>query len=453
MSRQHVVILGNGITGITVARHIRKHSDDRITVVSGESDHHFSRTALMYIYMGDLTYSDTKAYEDEFWPKNRIELKRAWVERIETTGKKLIFDDGAALDYDSLIVATGSKPVRFGWPGQDLDGVQSLYSIQDVELMEKASARTKRTVIVGGGLIGVEVAEMLASRGIEVVFLVREANFWGTVLPEGEAKLVAREIHRHGIDLRPNSELREILPDALRRVRAVVTKAGEEIPCEMVFLTTGVAPNIAVAKAAGIECDRGVLVDPFFRTSVVDVYSGGDCAQHRVVPTGRRPVEQVWYTGRIHGEHIAANLCGKLQPYAPGIWFNSAKFFDIEYQTYGIVLPKLAEGEASFYWEHPEGNKCCRINFDQATGSVLGVNVFGLRQRHEVWEAWIAKRTPIQEVMRDLAAANFDPEFYRQYEASIIASFNAAYPGHTVELRTKKGLFSGFMKQFKKPVH
>ncbi|MFQ3670410.1 MAG: FAD-dependent oxidoreductase [Verrucomicrobiia bacterium] len=446
MSR-HILIIGNGVTGVTAARHIRKRSaEDRITIISGETDHHFSRTALMYIYMGHLTYHDTKPYPDDFWPKNRIHLKRGWVQQIDPSAHAVTFADGTAEPYDELILATGARPNKFGWPGQDLDAVQGLYSYQDLESMEKYSPTTKRAVIVGGGLIGVEVAEMLLSRGIEVTFLVREKAFWSSILPLQEAQLVGREIQRHGVDLQFESELAEILPDAHGRARAVVTKTGQHIDCQMVFLTAGVSPNIDFIKPSGIECDRGVLVDEFFRTNTPHVWAGGDCAQHRHPPPDRRPVEQVWYTGKIHGEHIAANLCGDARPYQPGIWFNSAKFFDIEYQTYGTVLNRARDHEEDFYWEHPADGISFRLRFDRHTHAVTGVNVFGLRHRHAVWEAWLARKTPVGDVMADLGAANFDPEFYQQHEPAIRAAFNRKFPEHTVQPRTGKGLFSKFLK-------
>lgn len=446
MSRS-IVIIGNGVTGVTAARHIRKRSaKDRITIISGETDHHFSRTALMYIYMGDLTYNDTKPYPDDFWAQNRIDLKRGWVKKIETEKQVVIFSDGTQTAYDELILATGARSNKFGWSGQDLDAVQGLYSYQDIESMEKYSPTTKCAVIVGGGLIGVEVAEMLLSRGILVTFLVRENAFWSSVLPCEEAKLVGREIKRHGVDLRYGTELHEILPDENGRARAVVTKTGEQIACQMVFLTAGVSPNIGFIKDSGIECDRGVLVDELFRTDTPHVWAGGDCAQHRTPPPDRRPVEQVWYTGKIHGEHIAANLCGEERPYTPGLWFNSAKFFDIEYQTYGVVLHTERDHEDDFYWEHPGDGIAFRLRFDRETRAVTGVNVFGLRHRHAVWEHWITRMTPVGEVLADLGAANFDPEFYRQYEPAIRAAFNSQFPELAVQPRTGKGLFSKFLR-------
>ena len=443
---RRIVIIGNGITGVTAARHLRKRGDDHITIVSAETEHGFSRPALMYIFMGDLTFEDTKLYEDDFWAKNRIDLRRGWVEGIDTARKNLRLSDGATLDYDALVLGTGSSSARFGWPGQDLDGVQGLYSYQDMETLERNVGRAKRAVIVGGGLIGIELAEMLITRGVAVTMFIRERHYWGSVLPEGEAELVERHAREHGVDLRLETELKEIVSDGNRRVRAVVTTKGEEIACEIVGLTIGVRPNTALAKSAGIECDRGVLVDRFFRTSAPDVFCGGDCAQHREPPPGRRPLEQVWYTGKIHGEHIAANLCGEQRAYDAGVWFNSAKFFDIEYQTYGDVPSLMPAGTESFFWLDAAGRRSVRINFLADTGAVTGVNVFGLRHRHAVWEKWIQSRTDIREVLGNLGAANFDPEFFQQAEPEIAAAFNQQYPTLAVELRTRRGLFSKYFR-------
>ena len=199
----HVVIIGNGISGITAARHIRKKSDYRITVISAESDYFFSRTALMYIYMGHMKFEHTKPYEDHFWKKNRIDLKRAFVENINLKTKVLGLDSGEEIPYDKLIIATGSKPNKFGWPGQELEGVQGLYSLQDLEALERAAPDNKsckKAVIVGGGLIGIEMAEMLRSREIPVTFLVREPSFWDVVLPKGESAMINEHILEHHVD-------------------------------------------------------------------------------------------------------------------------------------------------------------------------------------------------------------------------------------------------------------
>ena len=153
-----IVIIGNGIAGITTARQVRKRSTAPIIVISSETEHFFSRTALMYIFMGHMKYEHTKPYEDWFWEKNKIQLIYDHVEQVNFKGKSLQLRSGKTVSYEKLVLATGSKPNKFGWPGQDLKGVQSLYSYQDLELLEEnVSKGVRKAVIVGGGLIGIEI--------------------------------------------------------------------------------------------------------------------------------------------------------------------------------------------------------------------------------------------------------------------------------------------------------
>ncbi|WP_421977713.1 NAD(P)/FAD-dependent oxidoreductase [Roseivirga seohaensis] len=432
----NIVIIGNGISGITTARHIRKLSDHKITVISAETDHFFSRTALMYIYMGHMKYEHTKPYEDWFWKKNRIDLKRAFVEKVDTDGKTLYFSDGETMTYDKLVIATGSKPNKFGWPGQDLEGVQGLYSYQDLESMEANTKNISRAVIVGGGLIGIEMAEMLRSRNIPVTFLVREESFWDNVLPNDESQMINRHIKEHHIDLRLATELKEILSDENDRVKAVITRTGETIQCEFVGLTVGVSPNIEFLKGSKIEIKRGVLVDPYLKTNIDNVYALGDCAEF-LEPNGeRKNIEQVWYTGRMMGEALARTLCDKPTKYEPGHWFNSAKFLDIEYQTYGWVWAKAKENQGDFYWEHKNGKVCLRLRWDKSTGKLLGVNNLGFRLRHHAFDKWFKEGRTVDYALEHLKDANFDPELYKTYETEIIAQFNREN-GKNIQLKKK----------------
>lgn len=425
---KHIVIIGNGIAGITAARHIRKNSDHKITVISGESDEFFSRTALMYVYMGHLKFEHTQPYESWFWKKNKIQLKKAWVSKIDPKNKSLLFSDHGTMTYDQLVIATGSVPNKFGWPGQDLKGVIGLYHKQDLENLEVLAPNKevcKRAVIVGGGLIGIELAEMLHSRNIPVTFLVREKSFWNGVLPAQESELINKEIKEKYIDLRLGSSLKEIISDENGRVKSIVIEeTGEIINCNLVGLTAGVRPNIDFLKDAGIAINKGVLVNRFLETNIEDIYAIGDCAEQQEVIGNRRAVEAVWYTGRMMGEALAQTLTRAKTPYKPGHWFNSAKFFDIEYQTYGWVWAQTKENEARFYWEHSSGKKCLHFNYNKQSLDFIGVNSFGIRLRHEYFDRALSEKQSITQVLTHLKAANFDPEFYAKHEAEIIAQFN-----------------------------
>ncbi|WP_341225271.1 FAD/NAD(P)-binding oxidoreductase [uncultured Arcticibacterium sp.] len=439
----HIAIIGNGISGITAARHIRKLSDHKISVISSETEHFYSRTALMYIYMGHMKYEHTKGYEDWFWEKNRIDLVFRHVDTVDFESKTLSFSSGSeTLNYDKLIIATGSAPNKFGWPGQDLEGVQGLYSMQDLEKLEEKSPEIETAVIVGGGLIGLELAEMLKTRDKKVIMLVREKSFWNGVLPAAESEMLNEHIKEHHIDLRLETELDEIIDNGNGSVKGLKTKSGESIDCQFVGLTVGVHANLGFLKETELEIDKGILVNKYLETNIKDVYAIGDCCQHKNPPAGRRPTEQIWYTGKIMGETLAKTICKEPTKYEPGVFYNSAKFLDIEYQTYGTVLAKPEDNVESFFWKHPEKNILVRLNFEKESKAIIGVNTFGIRMRHETWDKWLTDKTSVEDILIDLPKANFDPEFFATYEQDIVSHYNQTYNTHLELKKPKKSFFS-----------
>ena len=420
----HVAILGNGVTGVTAALRLReKRPDWRITLISGESTHHYSRPALMYVFMGHMRYQDVKPFEDSFWREKKLDLVRGWVTEVDVAAKTLRFHQGPPITWDKLLLATGSKPNRFGWPGQDLKGVQGLWGLPDLRELYENARRTRRAVIVGGGLIGIELGEMLHSRGIRVTFLIRERSYWDNVLPKLESEMVSRHIEELGFGLRRETELKAIEDDGSGRCAAVVTGAGERIECQLVGLTAGVSPNVDVVRGSAIPVGRGVLVDWSLRTRVPDVFAAGDCAELVADPARgqtRNTIQQVWYTGKMQGEVAGDVLAGEERVYDPGIWFNSAKFLDLEYQTYGSVNMNVP-GERNLVWEHASEKKAVRIVYTEE--GVVGFNVMGIRWRHEVCERWLAEKLPVEDVLARLGEANFDPELGRRHEHEIERSF------------------------------
>jgi hypothetical protein len=141
------------------------------------------------------------------------------------------------------------------------------------------------------------------------------------------------------------------------------------------------------------------------------------------------------------GEVVAETICGNPKEYNPGLWFNSAKFFDIEYQTYGVVPSDLPPDLSSFYWQHDSEDKCLRMVYDKNTFKLIGINVLGIRLRHEVCERWIRNGNTIFKAMEDLSEANFDPEFYKRYESLIIEHFNSLKLGPEVMMPGSKSIF------------
>lgn len=420
-----VVILGNGIAGSTAARYIRRHSNAEIIMISEECAYPFSRTALMYIFMGHMKWEHTLLFEESFWRKNKIQLLHAKVNQISTSTSSITLAGGDILSYDQLIIATGSKPVIPNQRWTSYEGVQCLYHKADlIQLEARARNGIRHAVIAGGGLIGIELAEMLHSRGIRVTFLVREKSYWGNVLPEEESFMISRHIRSMGVDLKTEEEIVEM--EGFADVQAVITKKGAKIACDFVGITMGVSPQKQLAEEAGIECNNGILVDDYLRTSDQKIFAIGDCAELRRPAQGRKAVEAVWYCGRTMGIVAAANICGQRKKYAQGIWFNSAKFFNIEYHVYGYV-PVRDDSTESLFWMDDAGIRSIRLVYDKRSYKIRGFNLMGIRYRHELCEFWIENQTNLREVVTHLPLANFDPEFSDSFENEILKRYNQRF--------------------------
>ena len=409
----HIVIIGNGIAGITTARHVRKLSNHQITVISSETEYFFSRTALMYIYMGHMKFEHTQPYENWFWEKNKIDLVFDRVTGIDCEGKSLKLTSGKTISYNKLVLALGSVPRPLPTKGSNIIGIQPLYSKQDLDKIEGITKNVKQAVVIGGGLIGIELAEMLHSRGIHVTLAVREQNYWDIVLPKEEAEMVSQHIKNRGVDLLLDTTVDLI--NGKEMVESVTINNGETIDCQFVGATIGVMPNIKFLEDTPIDTNRGILVNKTLQTNKENIYAIGDCAEIRTPDPGRRSIEAVWYTGRIMGETLAQTICGTPTEYHPGIWYNSAKFMDLEYQTYGQVPTQPIENIESLYWEDQEDERCLRVVYNTDSKKVVGFNALGLRLRHELCDKWIVEGQSIAYVLAHLEALDFDPEFYKKY--------------------------------------
>jgi hypothetical protein len=267
---------------------------------------------------------------------------------------------------------------------------------------------------------GVEVAEILAARGLHVTFVIRESWYFPVALDRREAALVAEHLRGHGVDVRLEAAVQEILRGDGGAVRGVRV-AGEDLPCDLVVAAIGVVPNTAFLEGSGILRAPGgaVEVDDALRAGVPGVWAAGDCANVTWIDGSRRP-EQLWYTARDQGRVAAQSLSGDAVVYRRGAWYNSAKFFDLEYTTAGWVPVSLdfenrpvAPDPGTRTWFQRRGFASERI---VCRGErVVGFNMLGGRWNHEPLLEWIHERRPLAWVLGRLHEAQFDEEFERRF--------------------------------------
>lgn len=404
----------------------------KIVVISSETPYFYSRTALMYIFMGHMRWEDTKPYEDHFWEKNSIELIQGTVTEIDHLSKEIVLSSTRRMSYSDLILATGSKPRKLPIEKKDIKGVCSLYHLDDLDKIDTAVAHASSAVIVGGGLIGIELAEMLHSRGLHVRMIIREQTYWGKVLPAEEGRMIERHILDRGIEVISSRQVAEIEADDHQNIKGVRLDNGERIATDFLGVTIGVVPNVAWLSDSDLDVNHGILVSDYLRTNIDNIYAIGDCAELRMPMSGRRSIEAVWYTARQQGECVAQTICGRGTKYQPSLWFNSAKFFDLEYHVYGEVLANDTTGHQSYLWQDKHKECLLRIAYN-TENQVIGIHSLGIRLKHEVCHQWITERWQVTSILNHLETALFDPEFSYNPCDAIRARYNAEFGTQTAK--------------------
>ncbi len=412
------VIIGNGVAGINAASEIRRaDSEAEISIVSYESDHFFSRTALMYAFCGQLSARDIEPYERDYYKKMNFSRVRDIVSAIDCSKKSLALESGGTLAYDRLLIASGSLGRRGEYPGCDLDGVGNFVTRGDLEWLKEKSRSAQRAVVIGGGLIGIEALEILHLAGIEVTFLVREKHFWPVAFSKAEGDMVVEHIHEHDCRVILEEGTKEIV-GANGKVAALKTNSGQIIDCEIALFAIGVQPQTEFLKSSEIELDEhgGIVVDENLKTALPDIWAAGDCTSVVWFNGVRRP-EQLWYTGRDQGLAAGKNMVAsedKQVPYKRATFYNSAKFFDIEYTTAGYVNFNF-DGERDWYQREDGAKISQRITYLK-DGTVIGFNMLGSRWDHRILVRWVDEKRKISWVLDQLHKAVYDEEFFRKFK-------------------------------------
>lgn len=413
MARRFVII-GNGVAGITAAMTLRERDPEAvITVVGAETPYFFSRTALMYAYMDALDRRDLEPFERKVYRERRIDLVFDRVTDLDAAARTVTTAGALSLPWDALLLATGSTPRALVAPGLDdtLQGRVSFVSMGDLDACERWTPSTREAVVVGGGLIGIELVECLLHHGVKTTFLVREPWYWPVALCREEGELITAHMRSHGVDVRHETEVASVARDADQRVKAVVTKGGESLPCQMLGVAIGVEPGVGFLRDVKTPpaLGRGVKVDALLRTSLDGVWAAGDCAE--IDRGAQRPlIEQIWYSAKRQGAHAARNLTGKPVPYEPPTFFNSAKFFEVEYTTVGD-LTAAPPGAKSLFRKHPTKTITQRVVHHD--GRVIGFNMLGSRWDHTLLTRWIDEGRTLEWTLGHLREAQFDVEFGR----------------------------------------
>jgi NAD(P)H-nitrite reductase large subunit len=273
--------------------------------------------------------------------------------------------------------------------GSDVQGVVSLYSMGDVRSMLKLVNRAKTAVVVGGGIIAIELAEGLAANRVQVDYFLRGDHFWSKILDQAESRLVERGLEQMGIRIHHHTQVAQTLSKQ-GVLTGVVTKTGEVFPCQILGVATGVLPQIELAVQAGLATDRGILVNEYLESNIADIFAAGDVARVRDSRTGEAWLETLWRNARRQGTIAGANMTGGRQVCEREATLNAVRIGDIITSTIGAV-ERMGDTDISMFvssdkkiWEMyrhsvdmAHDDEICRVRVLVGQQIIVGAVVMG----------------------------------------------------------------------------
>ncbi len=306
--KQSLVVVGNGMAGMRTVEELLKIAPDkyRITVFGAEPHGNYNRILLSPLLSGEKSLSDIMINDLDWYQANGITLHAGphkTVTRVDRKRRVVFAEDGTEARYDRLLLATGSNPFVIPVPGNELRGVISFRDLRDVDAMLDAAASRGHAVVIGGGLLGLEAANGLLKRGMQVTVVHNLPVLMNRQLDTTASALLLRELEARGLQFRLETRTSCFEGDENSQVRAVRFDTGESLPADLVVMAAGIRPNIALAQRIGLYCERGIVVNDTLQSYDPCIYAVGECVQHRGELFGL--VAPIWDQARVCANHLA----------------------------------------------------------------------------------------------------------------------------------------------------
>ena len=351
------VIVGGGLAGAKAAGTLREEGfDGAITLIGDEAERPYERPPLSKEYLRGEADGKPYVHPDGFYEENNIDLRVGTaVAGLDTNAGEVVLADEARIPYERLLLATGAEPRRIDVPGSDLDGIFYLRNISDSEAIATAVESAERIVVVGSGWIGAEIAASARSKGCEVTMVEMASLPLERVLGAKLGQLYL-DVHRdHGTEFLPETTVERFEGDG--SVERVLTRDGAVVEAQAVVVGVGVAPRTALAEAAGIKTDNGVLVDEHLETSVPGVFAAGDIANAHNPFYGRRLRVEHWANALAQGPAAARSMLGDKAAFEEIPYFFSDQYdVGMEYSGFAssedevVIRGDLASREFIAFW-------------------------------------------------------------------------------------------------------
>lgn len=386
----HHVIIGAGPAGVVAAENLRKLDPTaKISIYGAEREAPYSRMAIPYFLIDKVPEEGTHLRKnDRHFDLLNINVHQLRVDKIDAEKKALTLEDGSSVNYDKLLIATGSHPVRPPIPGMDLDKVYSCWTLADGRAIAEKAKPGNTVVLMGAGFIGCIILESLALRGVDLTVVEAENRMVPRMMNQISGGLIKRWCEEKGVNVRTSTRV-EGIEEGGDKALKLNFNDGSSMEADVVICATGVKPNIGFLEGTGIDVDQGILVNPYLETSQPDIFAAGDVCQGLDFSTGAYTVQAIQPTAADHGMLVANNMVdGREQRHRGCVNMN--------------VLDTMGLISASFgLWEGAGGDKAALEDYDnyrylelQFEDDILvGANSLGLTQHVGVLRGLIQSRT------------------------------------------------------------
>ncbi|WP_207001822.1 nitrite reductase large subunit NirB [Trinickia mobilis] len=369
MNKPRLVVIGNGMAGIRTIEELLALAPDHydITVFGAEPHPNYNRILLSPVLAGEQKFDDIVLNPLAWYEENGVHLHLGkTITRIDRVKRVVATDDGMEAPYDRLLIATGSSPFILPVPGNTLKGVITYRDIYDTEAMIEAAKVKQHAVVIGGGLLGLEAANGLKLRGMDVTVVHLADTLLERQLDATAGKLLQRSLEERGLAFLLSKATTEILGDEAGVVTGVRFKDGDALPADLVVMAAGIRPNTTLAESAGLHCNRGIVVNDTLQTYDPRIYAVGECVSHRGVAYGL--VAPLFEQAKVCANHLALMGIGS---YKGSVLSTKLKVTGIDLFSAGDFLGN--DGTEEIVLSDPSGGvyKKLVIKDDQLVGACL----------------------------------------------------------------------------------
>ncbi len=449
------VIVGSGVAGIAAIEAIRSLDEQGEIWLIHEDPHGFySRPGLAY-YLTDEIPEEQLFPHSVNWKRHRVHrvwgrVTRILAEQSSIEGvyfrllrgifsSKKIQEEPFRLSYDRLLLAVGSQAIPLNVPGVELHGVVKIDHLEDARLIRRLARRSRRAVVIGGGITSLELVEGIRAQGAEVHYLMRGERYWSNVLDETESRIVEHRLEEEGVVLHHFTEVSEILGQK-GQVVGIRLKDGKVLRCDMVAYAIGVRPRLQLAQEAGLQTDRGILVNEYMQTNVPNIFAAGDVAQVYDPRTGKAVLDSLWGPAREQGHYAGLNMVERTTPYLRGVTFNVTRLAGITTTLIGRIgegrdedTLGIVRGDSETWRDLPDalmaqsGFDVNRIRLIIGERTLLGAVVMGDQTLSFPLQRMIAEEVDIRPIRDRLLSGDEKPaEVLAEYWSKLATSTSPA---------------------------